>query len=43
MVFLRDLCLAIGVIVGFLVQPMGVIGMSFVARIWLGLYRNSAE
>lgn len=30
-------------ILGFLVRPLGVIGMLFVAHPWLGLYRQPEE
>ena len=43
LVFLTELSLAIAFILGFLVRPMGVIGMLFVAHLWLGLYLNTAE
>ena len=43
LVFLTELSLAIAFILGFLVRPMGVIGMLFVAHLWLGLYLNAAE
>ena len=43
LVFLTELSLAISFILGFLVRPMGVVGMLFVAHLWLGLYLNPAE
>ena len=43
LVFLTELSLAIAFILGFLVRPMGVIGMLFVAHLWLGLYLHPAE
>ena len=43
LVFLTELSLAIAFILGFLVRPMGVIGMLFVTHLWLGLYLNTAE
>jgi len=43
LVFLTELSLAIAFILGFLVRPMGVIGMLFVAHLWLGLYMHPAE
>jgi hypothetical protein len=43
LVFLTELSLAIAFILGVLVRPMGVIGMLFVAHLWLGLYLNMAE
>ena len=43
LVFLTELSLAAAFMLGFLVRPMGVIGMLFVAHLWLGLYLNAAE
>ena len=43
LVFLTELSLAFAFILGFLVRPMGVVGMLFVAHLWLGLYLNPAE
>ena len=43
LVFLTELSLAVAFILGFLVRPMGVIGMLFVAHLWLGLYLHPAE
>ena len=43
LVFLTELSMAIAFILGFLVRPMAVIGMLFVAHIWLGLYHHPAE
>lgn len=43
LVFLTELSLAIAFILGFLVRPMGVIGMLFVTHLWLGLYLHPAE
>ena len=43
LVFMTELLLAIAFILGFLVRPMGVVGMLFVAHLWLGLYLNPAE
>jgi hypothetical protein len=43
LVYLTELSLAIAFILGFLVRPMGVIGMLFVTHLWLGLYRDSGE
>jgi hypothetical protein len=42
-VYLTELSLAVAFILGFLVRPMGVIGMLFVAQLWLGLYHHPAE
>ena len=43
LVFLTELSLAISFILGFLVRPMGAIGMLYVAHLWLGLYLNPSE
>ena len=43
LVYLTELSLAVSFILGFLVRPMGVIGMLFVAHLWLGLYRQPEE
>jgi len=43
LVFLTELSLATAFILGFLVRPLGVIGMLFVAHLWLGLYRHPGE
>jgi hypothetical protein len=43
LVFLTEMSLAIAFILGFLVRPMGMIGMLFVAHLWLGLYLHPAE
>jgi hypothetical protein len=43
LVFLTELSLGIAFILGFLVRPMGVIGMLFVAHLWLGLYLHPNE
>jgi len=43
LVYLTELSLAIAYIVGFLVRPLGVIGMLFVTHLWLGLYRQPEE
>jgi len=43
LVFLTELSLAIAFILGFLVRPLGVIGMLFVVHLWLGLYLHPAE
>jgi hypothetical protein len=42
-VYLTELSLAITFILGFLVRPMGVVGMLFVTQLWLGLYRQESE
>jgi len=43
LVYLTELTLAIAFMLGFLVRPMGVIGMLFVAHLWLGLYLHPGE
>jgi len=43
LVYLTELSLAACFILGFLVRPFGIIGMLFVANIWLGLYQNTDE
>jgi hypothetical protein len=43
LVFLMELSLAVSFILGFLVRPMGVIGMLFVTHLWLGHYHNGDE
>lgn len=43
LVYLTELSLAVSFILGFLVRPMGVVGMLFVAHLWLGLYRQPEE
>jgi len=43
LVYLTELSLAIAFILGFLVRPMGVIGVLFVVHLWLGLYRQAEE
>jgi hypothetical protein len=43
LVYLTELSLAIAFMLGFLVRPMGVIGMLFVAHLWLGLYLHPGE
>ncbi len=42
-VFFTELSLGAAFILGFLVRPFGVVGMLFVAHLWLGLYRHPAE
>jgi hypothetical protein len=42
-VYLTELSLAVAYILGFLVRPLGVIGMLFAAHLWLGLYLQSEE
>jgi hypothetical protein len=43
LVYLTELALAISFMLGFLVRPMAIIGMLFVAHLWLGLYRHPDE
>lgn len=43
LVYLTELSLAVSFILGFLVRPMAVVGMLFVAHLWLGLYQNPDE
>jgi len=43
LVYLTELSLAVAFILGFLVRPMGVIGMLFVVQLWLGLYLHPGE
>jgi hypothetical protein len=43
LVYLTELSLAVAFILGILVRPMAVIGMLFVAHLWLGLYRQPEE
>jgi len=43
LVYLTELSLAVAFILGFLVRPMAIIGMLFVAHLWLGLYRHPGE
>ena len=43
LVYLTELSLAISLILGFLVRPMGVIGVLFATHLWLGLYRQPEE
>ena len=42
-VYLTELSLAIAFILGFLVRPLGVIGMLFVTQLWFGLYLQAEE
>jgi uncharacterized membrane protein YphA (DoxX/SURF4 family) len=43
LVYLTELSLAVAFILGFLVRPMSIIGMLFVAQLWLGLYLHPGE
>jgi uncharacterized membrane protein YphA (DoxX/SURF4 family) len=41
--YLTELSLAVSFILGVLVRPMGIVGIVFVAQLWLGLYRQPEE
>jgi hypothetical protein len=43
LVYLTELTLAVSFILGVLVRPMAVVGILFVAHLWLGLYRQPEE
>ena len=43
LVFLTELSLAVACMLGFLVRPLGVVGMLFVLHLWLGLYLHPNE
>jgi uncharacterized membrane protein YphA (DoxX/SURF4 family) len=43
LVYVTELSLAVALILGFMVRPMSVIGMLFVAQLWLGLYLHPGE
>jgi hypothetical protein len=43
LVYLTELSLAIAFMLGFLVRPLGVVGMLFVTQLWLGLYHHPSE
>jgi hypothetical protein len=43
LVYFTELSLAVSFILGFLVRPLGIIGMLFVTQLWLGLYRQPEE
>jgi uncharacterized membrane protein YphA (DoxX/SURF4 family) len=43
LVYFTELSFAVCFILGFLVRPVSVIGMLFVAQLWLGLYRQPEE
>jgi uncharacterized membrane protein YphA (DoxX/SURF4 family) len=40
---LTELSLAVAFVLGFMVRPMAVIGMLFVAQLWLGLYLHPGQ
>jgi hypothetical protein len=42
-VYFTELSLAVAYILGFLVRPMGVVGVLFATHLWLGLYRQPEE
>jgi hypothetical protein len=43
LVFLTELLLAASFMLGLLVRPFGVVGMIYVAHLWLGLYLHPSE
>ena len=43
LVYLTELSLAVAYILGFLVRPLGVIGVLFATHLWFGLYRQPEE
>jgi uncharacterized membrane protein YphA (DoxX/SURF4 family) len=43
LVYLTELSLAVSFILGFLVRPLGIVGMLFATHLWLGLYRQPEE
>jgi uncharacterized membrane protein YphA (DoxX/SURF4 family) len=43
LVYLTEFSLAVSFVLGFLVRPLGVVGMLFAAHLWLGLYRQPEE
>jgi hypothetical protein len=43
LVYLTELSLAVAFMLGFMVRPLAVIGMLFVAHLWLGLYQHPNE
>src|SRR5947209_368623 len=43
LVYLTELSLATAFVLGLFVRPMAVVGMLFVAHLWLGLYQNPDE
>jgi hypothetical protein len=42
-VYLTELSLSVSYMLGLLVRPLAVVGMLFVAHLWLGLYRYAGE
>jgi hypothetical protein len=43
LVYATELSLAVAFILGFLVRPMGLIGVLFATHLWLGLYLQAEE
>jgi len=43
LVYFTELSLAVAYILGFLVRPMGVVGLLLATHLWLGLYRQPEE
>jgi uncharacterized membrane protein YphA (DoxX/SURF4 family) len=43
LVYLTELSLSLSYMLGILVRPLAVVGMLFVAHLWLGLYRFAGE
>ena len=43
LVYLTELSLAAAFMLGFLVRPLGAVGMLFVLHLWLGLYHHPNE
>jgi hypothetical protein len=43
LVYLTELSLAVSFMLGLFVRPMAIVGMLFVAHLWLGLYRHPDE
>jgi hypothetical protein len=42
-VYLTEQSMAVAYILGFLVRPLGIIGVLFATHLWLGLYRQPEE
>lgn len=43
LVFLTELSLAVAFMLGFMVRPLGVVGVLFVTHLWFGLYHHPNE
>ena len=43
LVFAAEMGMAVSFILGFLVRPVGALGVLYVLGLWMGLYRNAAE